>query len=141
MGPVWRRPVSRAELQRAGSGFARRSPRLGLRLTLTTANRRLRCSQVVGDAVAAPGNGPCHIQAVEPSGPAAGAGLKVGVMGRAAPGPSGRRLRTWFWSSGLQVRQFLVSVNVLSLDYRRLSHMILRGPRTVVMEVMEETQH
>lgn len=45
---------------------------------------------------------------------------------------------------GLQVRQFLVSVNgldVLGLDYRRLSHLILTGPRTVVVEVMEETPH
>lgn len=44
----------------------------------------------------------------------------------------------------LQVRQFLVSVNglnVLNLDYRTVSLLILTGPRTVVMEVMEETEH
>ncbi|CAL8237786.1 unnamed protein product [Boreogadus saida] len=42
---------------------------------------------------------------------------------------------------GLKVRQFVVSVNgqsVLSLDYRTVSDLILTGPRTVVMEVMEE---
>ncbi|KAI3358954.1 hypothetical protein L3Q82_015337 [Scortum barcoo] len=42
----------------------------------------------------------------------------------------------------LQVCQFVVSVNglnVLHLDYRTVSHLILTGPRTVVMEVMEET--
>lgn len=27
------------------------------------------------------GNRPCHIQAVEPCGPAAAAGMKVGIMG------------------------------------------------------------
>ena len=40
-----------------------------------------------------------------------------------------------------QVCQFVVSVNgqsVLSLDYRTVSDLILTGPRTVVMEVMEE---
>lgn len=44
----------------------------------------------------------------------------------------------------LQVRQFVVSVNglnVLDLDYRTVSHLILTGPRTVVMEVMEERDH
>lgn len=44
----------------------------------------------------------------------------------------------------LQVCQFVVSVNglnVLNLDYRTVSHLILTGPRTVVMEVMEETEH
>lgn len=44
----------------------------------------------------------------------------------------------------LQVCQFVVSVNglnVLNLDYRTVSHLILTGPRTVVMEVMEETDH
>lgn len=46
--------------------------------------------------------------------------------------------------SYLQVCQFVVSVNginVLNLDYRTVSHLILTGPRTVVMEVMEETDH
>ncbi|KAG8004827.1 DEP domain-containing mTOR-interacting protein, partial [Nibea albiflora] len=80
------------------------------------------CLQIVGDAVGwgfvVRGNQPCHIQAVEPCGPAAAAGMKV--------------------------CQFVVSVNglnVLNLDYRTVSHLILTGPRTVVMEVMEETEH
>lgn len=41
----------------------------------------------------------------------------------------------------LQVCQFVVSVNglnVLSQDYRTVSNLILTGPRTIVMEVMEE---
>lgn len=40
-----------------------------------------------------------------------------------------------------QVCQFVVSVNglnVLSQDYRTVSNLILTGPRTIVMEVMEE---
>lgn len=44
----------------------------------------------------------------------------------------------------LQVCQFVVSVNgvnVLDLDYRSVSHLILTGPRTLIMEVMEETEH
>lgn len=44
----------------------------------------------------------------------------------------------------LQVRQFVVSVNglnVLDLDYRSVSHLILTGPRTLLMEVMQETEH
>lgn len=43
------------------------------------------CRQIVGDAVGwgfvVRGNRPCHIQAVEPCGPAAAAGMKVGIMG------------------------------------------------------------
>lgn len=43
------------------------------------------CFQIVGDAVGwgfvVRGNRPCHIQAVEPCGPAAAAGMKVGIMG------------------------------------------------------------
>ncbi|KAM9166408.1 DEP domain-containing mTOR-interacting protein isoform 2-T2 [Pangshura tecta] len=74
---------------------------------------------VVGDAVGwgfvVRGSKPCHIQAVDPSGPAAAAGMKV--------------------------CQFVVSVNglnVLHVDYRTVSNLILTGPRTIVMEVMEE---
>ncbi|XP_015213333.1 DEP domain-containing mTOR-interacting protein isoform X2 [Lepisosteus oculatus] len=77
---------------------------------------------IVGDAVGwgfvVRGSKPCHIQAVDPSGPAAAAGMKV--------------------------CQFVVSVNglnVLSLDYRTVSNLILTGPRTVVMEVMEEVDY
>ncbi|XP_041942461.1 DEP domain-containing mTOR-interacting protein isoform X1 [Alosa pseudoharengus] len=74
---------------------------------------------IVGDAVGwgfvVRGSKPCHIQAVDPGGPAAAAGMKV--------------------------RHFVVSVNglnVLSLDYRTVSNLILTGPRTIVMEVMED---
>ncbi|XP_041101603.1 DEP domain-containing mTOR-interacting protein-like isoform X2 [Polyodon spathula] len=76
---------------------------------------------IVGDAVGwgfvVRGSKPCHIQAVDPSGPAAAAGMKV--------------------------CQFVVSVNglnVLHLDYRTVSNLILTGPRTIVMEVMEEIE-
>lgn len=101
---VLKRPVSMEELQTPGGPYIKK--------TFT----------IVGDAVGwgfvVRGNRPCHIQAVEPSGPAAAAGMKV--------------------------CQFVVSVNglnVLNMDYRRVSHLILTGPRTVVMEVMEETEH
>ncbi|XP_051245560.1 DEP domain-containing mTOR-interacting protein-like [Dicentrarchus labrax] len=101
---VLKRPVSTDELQRPGGPYIKK--------TFT----------IVGDAVGwgfvVRGNRPCHIQAVEPCGPADAAGMKV--------------------------CQFVVSVNglnVLNLDYRTVSHLILTGPRTVVMEVMEETDH
>ncbi|XP_007569098.1 PREDICTED: DEP domain-containing mTOR-interacting protein-like [Poecilia mexicana] len=101
---VLRRPVSTEELQTPGSPYIKK--------TFT----------IVGDAVGwgfvVRGKQPCYIQAVEPFGPAAVAGMKV--------------------------RQFVVSVNglnVLDLDYRTVSHLILTGPRTVVMEVMEERDH
>ncbi|XP_043922849.1 DEP domain-containing mTOR-interacting protein [Protopterus annectens] len=74
---------------------------------------------IVGDAVGwgfvVRGSKPCHVQAVDPSGPAAAAGMKV--------------------------CQFIVSVNglgVLHVDYKAVSNLILTGPRTIVMEVMEE---
>ncbi|XP_037548874.1 DEP domain-containing mTOR-interacting protein-like [Nematolebias whitei] len=101
---VLKRPVSTEELQTPGGPYIKK--------TFT----------IVGDAVGwgfvVRGNQPCHVQAVEPCGPAAAAGMKV--------------------------RQFVVSVNglnVLDLDYRTVSHLILTGPKTVVMEVMEETDH
>ncbi|KAG7335877.1 hypothetical protein KOW79_000570 [Hemibagrus wyckioides] len=100
---VLKRQVSPEELQTPGGTFIKK--------TFT----------IVGDAVGwgfvVRGNKPCHIQAVDPSGPAAAAGMKV--------------------------CQFVVSVNglnVLNLDYRTVSNLILTGPRTVVMEVMEECQ-
>ncbi|XP_043972386.1 DEP domain-containing mTOR-interacting protein isoform X1 [Gambusia affinis] len=75
---------------------------------------------IMGDAVGwgfvVRGSKPCHIQAVDPGGPAAAVGMKV--------------------------CQFVVSVNglnVLCHDYRTVSNLILTGPRTIVMEVMEET--
>ncbi|XP_010898785.2 DEP domain-containing mTOR-interacting protein [Esox lucius] len=98
---VLKRPVSPEELQRPGGPYIKR--------TFT----------IVGDAVGwgfvIRGSRPCHIQAVDPSGPAAAVGVKV--------------------------CQFVVTVNgldVLSLDYKTVSNLILTGPRTVVMEVMEE---
>ncbi|KAM7175479.1 DEP domain-containing mTOR-interacting protein isoform 2-T2 [Macrochelys suwanniensis] len=98
---VLKRPVTSDELLMPGAPYARK--------TFT----------VVGDAVGwgfvVRGSKPCHIQAVDPSGPAAAAGMKV--------------------------CQFVVSVNglnVLHVDYRTVSNLILTGPRTIVMEVMEE---
>ncbi|XP_064803011.1 DEP domain-containing mTOR-interacting protein-like [Oncorhynchus masou masou] len=101
---VLKRQVSPEELQTPGGPYIKK--------TFT----------IVGDAVGwgfvVRGSKPCHIQAVDPSGPAAAAGMKV--------------------------CQFVVSVNglnVLSLDYRTVSNLILTGPRTVVMEVMEEADY
>ncbi|XP_053089144.1 DEP domain-containing mTOR-interacting protein isoform X1 [Pangasianodon hypophthalmus] len=101
---VLKRQVSPEELQTPGGPFIKK--------TFT----------IVGDAVGwgfvVRGNKPCHIQAVDPSGPAAAAGMKV--------------------------CQFVVSVNglnVLNLDYKTVSNLILTGPRTVVMEVMEEVEY
>ncbi|XP_014343030.1 DEP domain-containing mTOR-interacting protein [Latimeria chalumnae] len=101
---VLKRPVSPEELLSPGAPYVKR--------TLT----------IVGDAVGwgfvVRGSKPCHIQAVDPSGPAAAAGMKV--------------------------CQFVVSVNglsVLHVDYRAVSNLILTGPRTIVMEVMEELDY
>ncbi|XP_023386730.1 DEP domain-containing mTOR-interacting protein, partial [Pteropus vampyrus] len=101
--PVLKRPVTSEELLTPGAPYARK--------TFT----------IVGDAVGwgfvVRGSKPCHIQAVDPSGPAAAAGMKV--------------------------CQFVVSVNglnVLHVDYRTVSNLILTGPRTIVMEVMEELE-
>ncbi|XP_017601590.1 PREDICTED: DEP domain-containing mTOR-interacting protein [Corvus brachyrhynchos] len=100
---VLKRPVTADELLMPGAPYVRK--------TFT----------IVGDAVGwgfvVRGSKPCHIQAVDPSGPAAAAGMKV--------------------------CQFVVSVNglnVLHVDYRTVSNLILTGPRTIVMEVMEEME-
>ncbi|XP_072855384.2 DEP domain-containing mTOR-interacting protein isoform X1 [Pogona vitticeps] len=100
---VLKRPVTPEELLMPGAPYARK--------TFT----------IVGDAVGwgfvVRGNKPCHVQAVDPSGPAAAAGMKV--------------------------CQFVVSVNglnVLHADYRTVSNLILTGPRTIIMEVMEEIE-
>ncbi|KAG8547541.1 hypothetical protein GDO81_028078 [Engystomops pustulosus] len=72
-------------------------------------------NDAVGWGFVVRGSKPCHIQAVDPSGPAASAGMKI--------------------------RQFVVSVNglnVLHCEFRAVSNLILTGPRTIVMEVMEE---
>ncbi|KAJ8412319.1 hypothetical protein AAFF_G00145860 [Aldrovandia affinis] len=73
---------------------------------------------VVGDAVGwgfvVRGSVPCYIQAVDPGGPAAAAGVKA--------------------------RQFVYQVNglcVLHLDYRAVTRLVMTGPRTVVLEMME----
>ncbi|KAL0962326.1 hypothetical protein UPYG_G00338660 [Umbra pygmaea] len=101
---VLKRPVSPEELQRPGGPYIKR------------------IFTIVGDAVGwgfvIRGSRPCHIQTVDPSGPAAAVGVKV--------------------------CQFVVTVNgmdVLSLDYKTVSHLILTGPRTVVLEVMEEANY
>ncbi|XP_056330850.1 DEP domain-containing mTOR-interacting protein [Danio aesculapii] len=101
---VLKRQVSPEELQTPGGPYIKK--------TFT----------IVGDAVGwgfvVRGSKPCHIQAVDPGGPAAAAGMKV--------------------------CQFVVAVNgmnVLNLDYRGVSNLILTGPRTVVMEVMEEGEY
>ena len=60
------------------------------------------------------GTGPCHIQAVEPRGPAAVAGMKV--------------------------CQFVVSINnqsVVEMDYRAINHLVQTGPSKMQMEVIE----
>ncbi|XP_040890814.1 DEP domain-containing mTOR-interacting protein isoform X2 [Toxotes jaculatrix] len=73
---------------------------------------------VLGDALGwgfvVRGMGPCYVQAVDPGSPAAAAGVKV--------------------------RQFVCQVNgqcVLYLDYRTITRLVMTGPRTVVLEMME----
>ncbi|XP_039198479.1 DEP domain-containing mTOR-interacting protein-like isoform X1 [Crotalus tigris] len=100
---VLKRPVTNEELLTPGAPYIKK--------TLT----------IVGDAVGwgfvVRGGQPCHIQAVDPGGPAAAAGMKV--------------------------CQFVYSVNgmyVLHLDYQTVSNLIVTGPRTLVLEVMEEDE-
>ncbi|KAM9285499.1 DEP domain-containing mTOR-interacting protein-like isoform 2-T2 [Morus bassanus] len=100
---VLKRPVTNEELLSPGAPYIKK--------TLT----------IVGDAVGwgfvVRGGRPCHIQAVDPGGPAAAAGMKV--------------------------CQFVFSVNgiyVLHLDYQTISSLIMTGPRTLVMEVMEAVE-
>ncbi|KAM8967881.1 DEP domain-containing mTOR-interacting protein [Pelodytes ibericus] len=98
---VLKRPVTMDELLAPGAPYFRK--------TLTIV------SDAVGWGFVVRGEGPCHIQALDPSGPAAAAGMKL--------------------------CQFVVSVNglcVLDQNYRFVSAVILNGPRTIVMEVMEE---
>nr|XP_014342409.1 PREDICTED: DEP domain-containing mTOR-interacting protein-like [Latimeria chalumnae] len=97
---VLRRPISNEELLSPGAPY--------LKKTLT----------IVGDDVGwgfvVRGGRPCYIQAVDPGGPAAAAGMKV--------------------------RQFVFAVNgmhVLHLDYQMIKSLIMTGPRTLVMQVME----
>nr|XP_028591267.1 DEP domain-containing mTOR-interacting protein-like [Podarcis muralis] len=100
---VLKRPVTNEELLTPGAPYIKK--------TLT----------IVGDAVGwgfvVRGGQPCHIQAVDPGGPAAAAGMKV--------------------------CQFVYSVNgtyVLHLDYQSISSLIMTGPRTLVLEIMEATE-
>ncbi|XP_029989652.1 DEP domain-containing mTOR-interacting protein isoform X2 [Sphaeramia orbicularis] len=73
---------------------------------------------VIGDALGwgfvIRGASPCYVQAVDPGGPAAAAGVKV--------------------------RQFVCQVNgqyVLHLDYRTVTRLVMTGPRAIVLEVIE----
>ncbi|XP_062843549.1 DEP domain-containing mTOR-interacting protein-like [Trichomycterus rosablanca] len=97
---VLKRQVSPEELQTPGGRYIKR--------TFT----------IVGDDVGwgfvVRGSSPCHIQGVDPSGPAAAVGMKV-----------------------CQLVVCVNGVNVLEMDYRKVSNLILTGPRTVVMDVME----
>uniref|UniRef100_A0A8C5MSV6 DEP domain containing MTOR interacting protein n=1 Tax=Leptobrachium leishanense TaxID=445787 RepID=A0A8C5MSV6_9ANUR len=98
---VLKRPVTVEELFVPGAPYIRK--------TLTIV------SDAVGWGFVVRGEKPCHIQAVDPSGPAAAGGVKL--------------------------RQFVVSVNgvnCLDMDFRKVSNKVLNGPRTIVMEVMEE---
>uniref|UniRef100_A0A3B4V9R8 Si:dkeyp-97e7.9 n=1 Tax=Seriola dumerili TaxID=41447 RepID=A0A3B4V9R8_SERDU len=74
--------------------------------------------KVLGDALGwgfvVRGMAPCYVQAVDPGSPAAAAGVKV--------------------------KQFVCQVNgqcVLYLDYRTITRLVMTGPRTVVLEMME----
>ncbi|KAK2914681.1 hypothetical protein Q8A73_005275 [Channa argus] len=73
---------------------------------------------VIGDALGwgfvVRGTAPCYVQAVDPGSPAAAAGVKV--------------------------RQFVCQVNgqcVLHMDHRRVCRLVMTGPRTVVLEVLQ----
>ncbi|XP_035487408.1 DEP domain-containing mTOR-interacting protein [Scophthalmus maximus] len=69
---------------------------------------------VLGWGFVVRGMAPCYVQAVDPGSPAAAAGVKV--------------------------RQFVYQVNgqcVLHLDYRTMTRLVMTGPRTIVLEVME----
>lgn len=102
-GVVVKRPVSPEELQQPGGPYVKKS------FTVRPANAHTALPgvhltaaavvwlQVVGDALGwgfvVRGNRPCHIQAVEPRGPAAIAGMKVGAVGDVAP--AGRSWLVW----------------------------------------------
>lgn len=97
---VLKRPVTMEELLSPGAPYIKK--------TLTMMGDALGWGFVVR------GGRPCHIQAVDPDGPAA--------------------------ASGLKVRHFVLSVNgmhVIHLDYQTVSNLIVAGPRTLVLEVME----
>ncbi|XP_040059237.2 DEP domain-containing mTOR-interacting protein isoform X1 [Gasterosteus aculeatus] len=73
---------------------------------------------VIGDALGwgfvVRGMAPCYVQAVDPESPSA--------------------------ASGVKVRQFVCQVNgqcVLYLNYRTVTRLVMTGPRTIVLEVLE----
>lgn len=99
-----KKTVSPEELQRPGGSYIKKY------FTVE--------SDALGWGFVVRGNRPCHIQAVEPHGPAAVAGMKV--------------------------CQFVVSINyqnVVDMDYKGISQLIRSGPRKIVMGVIEEKQH
>ncbi|XP_069813265.1 DEP domain-containing mTOR-interacting protein isoform X2 [Dendropsophus ebraccatus] len=98
---VLKRPVTVEELLAPGAPYRRKL------LTVI--------SDPVGWGFVVRGEKPCHVQAVDPSGAAAAAGIKT--------------------------CQFVVSINgrnVLNYDFKAIRSLILHGPRVIIMEVMEE---
>ncbi|XP_068118266.1 DEP domain-containing mTOR-interacting protein-like [Hyperolius riggenbachi] len=97
---VLKRPVSVEELLAPGAPYVRKT------------------LNIIGDAVGwgfvPRGKGPCHIQALDPGGPAANAGMKI--------------------------RQFIVTVNGLNclrMENSEIYKFIVNGPQHVIMEVLE----
>uniref|UniRef100_A0A3P9BUG8 Si:dkeyp-97e7.9 n=1 Tax=Maylandia zebra TaxID=106582 RepID=A0A3P9BUG8_9CICH len=129
--PFLLRRNSSKECNRAFSLFVK-AHRHNLLIGFTVLKRKVTCEEllepaapfikkvltVIGDALGwgfvVRGMAPCYMQAVDPGSPAAAAGVKV--------------------------RQFVCQVNgqcVLYLDYRTVTRLVMTGPRTVVLEVME----
>uniref|UniRef100_A0A3B4GP53 DEP domain-containing mTOR-interacting protein-like n=1 Tax=Pundamilia nyererei TaxID=303518 RepID=A0A3B4GP53_9CICH len=130
--PFLLRRNSSKECNRAFSGLFVKAHRHNLLIGFTVLKRKVTCEEllepgapfikkvltVIGDALGwgfvVRGMAPCYMQAVDPGSPAAAAGVKV--------------------------RQFVCQVNgqcVLYLDYRTVTRLVMTGPRTVVLEVME----
>uniref|UniRef100_A0ACB8F6T5 Uncharacterized protein n=1 Tax=Sphaerodactylus townsendi TaxID=933632 RepID=A0ACB8F6T5_9SAUR len=110
---------------------------------------------IVGDAVGwgfvVRGGQPCHIQAVDPGGPAAAAGMKLTDRPSRKEGKlMALPLKGFLEQREIEARlhadvvcQFVYSVNgiyVLHLDYQTISSLIMTGPRTLVMEIMEAVE-
>ncbi|KAM8945753.1 DEP domain-containing mTOR-interacting protein-like [Pelodytes ibericus] len=105
MGPpsVLKRPISLEEL------LAPDAPYTAKTLTIL--------GDDVGWGFVIRGTGPCHVQAVDPGGPAAAAGMKI--------------------------RQFLRTVNglcCLRIDYQTINRLVVAGPRRLILEVLEPTE-
>ncbi|XP_072270513.1 DEP domain-containing mTOR-interacting protein-like [Pyxicephalus adspersus] len=97
---VLSRPVTMEELLAPGAPYVRR--------TLSISG------DDVGWGFVVRGTGPCHVQAVDPGGPAAYAGLKI--------------------------RQFIVAVNgvnCLSMTYHNIYKQIVAGPRNLLLEILD----